>query len=274
MTKDTTSKFKACKNIIGKHKNLWGVVKSTNFRSVRILKKNTFTINQKLNRLSAFGKVLNTKQSLKRFYSIKEKLFQLLLKKATISKSKTLNKLVSFFESQIDTIFYRACFTNSLYMARQLINHGFIYLNSKSIRSKNIILNPTDILELKSQNLFFKQSFLIILKQRRFKQHYKITIKTIEQQQLSKNIIKILNDKNRNVTPILKKILAKQQLFLFKKLVKLSIISQNLETNFKLLKIIFLWDPAYKNIYYPIKIKYKKHKNSFLYSYNEILYQD
>lgn len=277
MTKRLTAKFQVCKNIRGKHKNLWGVVKSTQFRSVRILKRNAFLVNQKINRLSSFGRYLNTKQCLKNFYcNIEEKPFQLLLKKATISKSKTLDKLVSLLESRIDTVLYRSCFVNSLYMARQLINHGFVYINSKQIVSKNFTLNSGDIIEVKNNKLKSKDSLLITLKQRRFKQHYKIVTKktTQRKKELIKSAIKTLNHRNRNITPILKKMLAKQKAFSIERLVKLSVIPQNLETNFQLLKIIFLWDPVLKNVYYPIKVKYKKHLNSILYSYNEVLYKD
>ena len=47
-----------------------------------------------------------------------------------------------------------------------------------------------------------------------------------------------------------------------------------LEIDYKLLKIFFLGEPILKQIYYPIKIAYKKHNKSLLYSYNQILYND
>jgi small subunit ribosomal protein S4 len=278
MSKLLSSKFNVCKNIKGKYKNLWGTFKSKKLRSVKIFLKNTFIINQKLNRLSSFGKFLNTKQCLKSFYLIKETFLQFLLRKATLSFSKTINKLISFLESKLDTVLYRACFVNSLYMARQLINHGFINLNSKQqLRSKKIMLNSGDTIEIKIKNISFKKNLIAILKQRQFKQHYKITTKRLNlgKKKLAKIIIKILNNKNRNITPIFINFLKKKsQYFLITKLTKLQIIPKNLEANFKLFKIVFLWDPNMNKVYYPIKIKYKKHSHSFFYSYNEILYQD
>jgi ribosomal protein S4 len=277
MIKIFNSKFQVCKNIKGKHKNLWGTFKSKKFRSVRIFKKNSFIVNQKLSRLSAFGRFLNTKQCFKRFYLIKEKLLQLLLKQATISKSKTINKLISFLESKLDIVLYRACFVNSLYMAKQLIKHGFININSKKIRSKTKTLNSGDIIELKNKNFRSKKTLLVFLKRGQFKKHYKISTKklSLEKKELAKGIIKLLLNKNRNITPIFLNIFKKQNHhFLITKFLKLQIIPKNIEANFKLFKIVFLWDPNISNVYYPIKVKYKKYENSFLYSYNEILYQD
>jgi ribosomal protein S4 len=259
MIKHFSSKFQVCKNIKGKHKNLWGNLKCIKFRAVRMLKKKTFIINQKTNRLSSFGRVLNIKRIFKNFYLKKTKFLKLLLKRSNISKSKTITKLVSFLESQIDIILYRGYFVNSLYMSRQIINHGFIYINSKQICSKSIILSYGDIIELKTKNFITKKNLLVSLKQRRLKQNYIITTKN--KKQLTKVIIRILNNKSRNITPIFK-LLSKQQ-FIIDKFIKLAIIPKNLEINFIIFKIIFLWDPNLNNTYYPVNLKS---------SFNEILY--
>jgi ribosomal protein S4 len=263
------SKFKLCNSIIGSYKNLWGIIKCVHYRSIRIFKKNFYKVNQKLSRLSFFGRFLNIKKCLKRFYSKKEKVFKFLIKKSISCNYKTTNKLLSFLESNIISILYRGCFVNSLYMARQLISHGHIYLNSKKIFYKNLIISCGDI-------IFFKNNFLLLFKRSVFKKNYKISTKKINlsKKKISKNLIKIVNNKSRNITNILKKIFLKQkkyQIFIIKVLIKLRFLSKNLESNFKISKIIFLWDPNI--IYYPIKIKYKKHLNSFIYSYNEVLYQ-
>lgn len=274
MTKRLTSKFHVCKNIQGKHKNLWGVVKSTKFRSVRILKQKVFLINQKSNRLSFFGKLLNSKKCLRRFYcNIQEKPFKTLLIKAEKSNCKTMDKLISFLESRLDTIIYRSCFVNSLYMARQLINHGFVFVNMQVISSANI-LNPGDLIEINYKTIESKKNLINILKQRHFKIYYLLFLKKTIDINSRKKIVKTLNSKNRRITFLLKTILLKKQILSIKQLTKIPLIPSYLETNFKILQVILLWDPLFKHVYFPVKIKYKKHNTSVSYSYNEILYSN
>lgn len=275
MTKRLSSKFKVCKNIKGSRKNLWAVVKAKKLRSVRILKPNSISVKQKLNRISSFGKYINTKQSLKNFYcNIPEKAFQLLLKKAEKSKSKTIDKLVSLLESRLDIILYRAGFVNSLHMSRQLINHGFLSVNSKTVCNLNITVKPGDIIEV-NQNVLTKD-FITILKQRAFRRTFKIRIKQLEleQKKFMATSVKTLNNKHRNITSKLADFLKTDKPFVVKTIKKLPIIPKNLEVNFQLLKIVFLWEPVFSQVYYPVKTQYKRRKNNLLYSYNEMLYRD
>lgn len=279
MTKRLKSKYKICKNIKGLHKNIWAVVKSTKFRSVKVLKRNSFLVKQKLNRLSSFNKYLHTKQNLKHFYcNLSEKAFQCLLKKSIKSESKTINKLVSLLESRVDTILYRACFVNSLHMSRQLINHGFVYINSKRVRSTNIQLFSGDFLEIKNKNILLKNKLLKMLKQRRFRKYYNLIQKkqtSIADQHLLYLLAKSLNSKNRNLTAFFEKICRKYNIDVnINRFGKFELVPPNLEINYKLFKIVFLWDPKLDSVYYPIKIQYKKHRKSMLYSYNELIYND
>lgn len=279
MTKRLKSKYKICKNIKGLYKNLWAVVKSTKFRSVKILKRNSFLVKQKLNRLSSFNKYLHTKQNLKHFYcNLSEKVFQRLLKKSIKSDAKTINKLMSLLESRIDTVLYRACLVNSLHMSRQLINHGFIYVNSKRIRSSHIQIFPGDFIEIKNKNILLKNKLLEALKQRRFRKYYNLVLKkqtNVTKKYLLSLFAKSLNSKNRNITIFFEKICAQYDIELnMHRFGKFELVPANLEVNYKLFKIIFLWDPLLNTIYYPVQTHYKKHDKSILYSYNELIYND
>jgi len=279
MTKRLKSKYKVCKKIKGLHKNLWAVVKSTKFRSIKVLKRNSFLVKQKLNRLSAFSKYLHTKQNLKHFYcNLSEQIFQRLLRKSIKSESKTTNKLISLLESRIDTVLYRACFVNSLHMARQLINHGFVYLNSIRVRSKHIQLFSGDFLEIKNTNILLKNKLIKVLKQRRFRKYYNVVIKkqlNAKKKNLIFLLIKSLNSKHRNLTALFEKLCLQYDIrFNIYQFKKFEAIPPNLEVNYKILKISFLWDPKFQEVYYPVKLKYKKHDKSLLYSYNEVMYND
>lgn len=263
MTKRLNSSYKICNKIKGIYKNIWGVVKSTKFRSIKVLKKDSFSIKLKLKRLSSFSKSLNSRQSLKGFYcNLSEKSFKKLLKKSIESKSKTINKLISFLESRVDLILFRACFVNSLHMARQLISHGFIYINKKQIFSSHISLCTGDVLEIKQNNVFFNAKFKI----RHFKEYYNL-LDIRKNNNFLSLFIKSLNKKNRVVTPILKE--AFSECYRFK---KLTLPATNLEINYSLFKIIFLWEPILTNVYYPVPINHRPNLKSQVFSYNEILY--
>jgi ribosomal protein S4 len=275
MTKRLSSKFKVCKYVRGNKKNLWAVAKASKFRSVRILKRDYNSVKQKLNRTSSFGKYLNAKQVLKNFYcNIPEKSFQLLLQKAEKSKSKTIDKLISLLESRLDLTLYRAGFVSSPHMARQLINHGFVCVNTKIISSLNIMLKPGDVIEI--SQTFPRKKLIAILQQRAFRKNLKIRITNMspENKKIMAEKVKILNDKNRSLTPRLLNFIKNEKTFALKPTKKLGLIPKHLEVNYQVLKIVFLWEPIFSQVYYPITIQYKRHKNSILYSYNEIMYRD
>lgn len=279
MAKALKAKYKICKNIKGIYKNIWAAENAARFRSVKIFKQNSFLIKQKLDRLSNFTKYLNTKQIIKNFYSsLHEKKFQVILKKSIKSKTKTLQKLISLFESRIDIILFRACLVSSLYMARQLINHGFVYKNSKKITSKHTQLFLNDFIEIK-KNCLLKKAIIKILNKSRFKRYHnllikKTNVKNAQTKLLSFLLLKRLNLKNFKNTNLLQKLILRLNSTAITKLNNIDPIPIYLEIDYKLLKIFFLGEPILKQIYYPIKIAYKKHNKSLLYSYNEILYND
>jgi small subunit ribosomal protein S4 len=275
MTKRFKAKYSVCKNIKGKFKNIWGVVKAAKFRSVRILKRNATNVNRQQKKLSSFGKYLHTKQCLKNYYTnLREKQFQSFLMLAKNSKSKTIDKFISLLESRLDTVLYRACFVNSLFMARQLINHGFVYVNSKRIKSCNFLLKKDDIIEIKYKSRFI--NLIRILKQRRFRANLKLVSQQKVRKDFFLDLAKTLNKKTRIITYKLRQLLykANKSKFVVQRYANYPLQPSNLEVNFKLFKIVYLSDNStLEKVYYPFKLRYKKHKNSVSYSYNEFLQQ-
>lgn len=267
MTKRIKAKFRVCKKIHGLKKNLWGVNKATTFRSVRIFKQNIYLSNQKKNRLTSFGRYLNTKQIIKNFYcNIYEQSFQNYLNKSIISKSKSISKLFSLLESRIDTVLYRSCLVNSLYMSRQLVNHKLVFVNQKKLNSSAFLLAKNDKITIYSTKPYFYSKLISILNQRRFKKCYLISIKTRKKCNFKyfKDNIHIFCLNNRFLTKEIQKVVLKKlniQLKL-RKFKRIDLIPKHLEVNFHLFKIIFLWDPDYKKLYFPLKIEYKMYKKT------------
>jgi small subunit ribosomal protein S4 len=76
------------------------------------------------------------------------------------SPSKTIDKLSSILESRVDTIIFRSCLVNSFQEARQLINHGFVFVNNLCVIKTNKKINKGDIIRVKlksfNQDLFLR----------------------------------------------------------------------------------------------------------------------
>nr|YP_010835004.1 ribosomal protein S4 [Cryptomonas gyropyrenoidosa]WFQ82679.1 ribosomal protein S4 [Cryptomonas gyropyrenoidosa] len=149
MTKRLKSKYSVCKNLKNRYNNnLWGLKAKKNLHSV--VRKT----NAKKKRITLCGKLLSIKQSLKFFYSnLKEKNFKTFVKHSIYSSSKTINKLVSFAESRLDSTIYRSCLFSSFHEIRQSINHNFVFINGRCVTNPSRKLHKGDIITFKSQVL-------------------------------------------------------------------------------------------------------------------------
>jgi small subunit ribosomal protein S4 len=152
MTKRLSSKYSVCKKLKSSYKNLWGLKKKDFCRSL---------VSKKKKRSTPFSRLLNIKQSLKFFYSnIGEKFLKRCIKVSIKSPSKTIDKLSSILESRVDTIIFRSCLVNSFQEARQLINHGFVFVNNLCVIKTNKKINKGDIIRVKlksfNQDLFLR----------------------------------------------------------------------------------------------------------------------
>jgi len=152
MTKRLSSKYSVCKKLKSSYKNLWGLKKKDFCRSL---------VSKKKKRSTPFSRLLNIKQSLKFFYSnIGEKFLKRCIKVSIKSPSKTIDKLSSILESRVDTIIFRSCLVNSFQEARQLINHGFVFVNNLCVKKTNKKINKGDIIRVKlksfNQDLFLR----------------------------------------------------------------------------------------------------------------------
>jgi len=143
---------------------IYGVIlKLQNFGLLKSLNKIFIYRSKKKNRLTSFGRYLNTKQIIKNFYcNIYEQSFQNYMNKSILSKSKCISKLFSLLESRLDTVLYRACLVNSLYMSRQLINHKLIFLNEKCVMDLGKIVSQGDVISLNPSKLYFHNKLIKI----------------------------------------------------------------------------------------------------------------
>lgn len=90
-------------------------------------------------------------QETKKFKLIYGGLLTRVIKLILNKKHKTINFItfLKLFESRLDITLYRAKFGMSIRYIRQLIYHGKVFVNNKSIKIKSYILKPGDIVAVK-----------------------------------------------------------------------------------------------------------------------------
>lgn len=107
--------------------------------------KRTLKINNYLMRLK-----------LRRFYgSLREKKFKRIIKETSLNSNVMGRSFIYFLESRLDVILYRANFFNSIYSARQYINHKKVYVNGLIVNKPGLKLSVNDIVTLKNADLFY-----------------------------------------------------------------------------------------------------------------------
>ena len=145
------------KRIKSKHKvdrrlgvNLWGRPKSP-------FNKRAYGPGQHGQRASAkpsdYKIQLQAKQKLKSYYgNLNERQFRNVYKEAARRKGHTGENLVGILESRLDAVIYRAKFANTVFQARQLINHGHVKVNGKRVNISSFYLNENDEVEIKDSS--------------------------------------------------------------------------------------------------------------------------
>jgi len=157
MTKRLSSKYSVCKKLTNSYKNLWGLKKKDSCR---------YILNKVKKKSTPFGRLLDTKQSLKLFYSnLGEGCFKNSVRLSLKSPSKTLDKLISILESRLDSALFRSCLVNSFQEARQLINHGYVYVNGVRSKLPGKKMSKGDIIDIDNRFLL-KSNFPEVLNSR------------------------------------------------------------------------------------------------------------
>lgn len=103
-------------------------------------------------RQTDYGVQLREKQKAKRIYRLMEKQFNNYFKKADKSKENTEQILLELLEMRLDNAVYRAGFTNSRNLARQLINHNHFQVNGKKVNIPSYQLNIGDIVSIRDKS--------------------------------------------------------------------------------------------------------------------------
>lgn len=98
---------------------------------------------------SEYGKRLEEKQKLRYRYNIMEKQMRRYVKRAFNSKGVSGHVLLGMLEKRLDNCVYRLGFANTIWAARQLVNHGHIQVNDKKVDIASFELRVGDKIKLR-----------------------------------------------------------------------------------------------------------------------------
>ena len=100
-------------------------------------------------KVSEYGTQLREKQKVKRAYGILEKQFRKYYEDATKMKGKTGENMLSLLERRLDNVVYRLGIGSSRAEARQIVSHGHITVNGKSVNIPSYSLSKGDVVAIK-----------------------------------------------------------------------------------------------------------------------------
>lgn len=99
--------------------------------------------------LVGYGQQLREKQKVKRIYFVLEKQFRNYFEKASRQKGITGENLLFMLERRLDNAVYRAGFATSRRQARQLVNHGHIFVNERKVDIPSFQVKVGDVITVK-----------------------------------------------------------------------------------------------------------------------------
>ena len=100
-------------------------------------------------KLSNFGLQLREKQKVKSIYGIFEGQFRNYFSKAARAKGVTGSTLLQFLERRLDNVIFQSGFATSRKEARQIVGHGFVYVNERSVNIASFLVSMNDEIEIR-----------------------------------------------------------------------------------------------------------------------------
>lgn len=100
---------------------------------------------------SEYSLRLEEKQKLKFNYGVNERQLLKYIKKSKTLQGSTGQVLLQLLEMRLDNIIFRLTMAPTIPSARQLVNHGHIYVNKQQVSISSYQCKPGDIIEIKNQ---------------------------------------------------------------------------------------------------------------------------
>ncbi len=100
-------------------------------------------------KLTEYGIQLREKQKVKRAYGLQEKQFRGYYEKAETMRGKVGENMLSLLERRLDNVVYRMGIGASRAESRQIVNHGHITVNGKTVNIPSFLVNVDDVIAVK-----------------------------------------------------------------------------------------------------------------------------
>jgi small subunit ribosomal protein S4 len=117
-------------------------------------KKGTFR-----RKMSDFGIQLREKQKARRIYGVLERQFRKYFEDAQRTPGLTGENLLATLERRLDNVVYRLGFADSRPQARQVVNHGHVYVNGRKLDIPSALVSEGDVITVRPhsrENEYFK----------------------------------------------------------------------------------------------------------------------
>jgi len=106
---------------------------------------------------SNYGVQLREKQKVKRMYGLLEKQFRHFFRVAERSKGVTGLKLLELLERRLDNVIFRMNIASSRQAARQIVQHGHVYINNKRVDIPSFTVKIGDQVTVKAKEPVIKR---------------------------------------------------------------------------------------------------------------------
>lgn len=106
-------------------------------------------------KVSSYGRQLREKQKVKRMYGVTEEQFQKYVNRAQKVRGNTGEVLVNLLERRLDNVLYRLGFAPTRPAARQLVSHGHVLVDGRSLNipSYEVREEQTVALDARAQSI-------------------------------------------------------------------------------------------------------------------------
>ena len=106
---------------------------------------------------TSYGVRLREKQKVKSYYGVLERQFRIYFARASKQKRNTGAALLSLLERRLDNVVFKSGFAVSRKAARQLVNHGHIYVNGRKVDISSYLVKSADKISVKPSEKSAKQ---------------------------------------------------------------------------------------------------------------------
>ena len=100
-------------------------------------------------KITEYGLQLREKQKVKRAYGLQEKQFRSYYEKANTMRGKVGENMLSLLERRLDNVVYRMGIGASRAESRQIVNHGHVTVNGKTVNIPSYIIKVDDVVSIK-----------------------------------------------------------------------------------------------------------------------------